>query len=102
MEDLSSFKAKYPDLARVNIKGFCLIFNIGFMLGYLKGSQAPTISALDQRQFKTLILSDEHELKKDWDAEPDLRCEWENNFDAYRGFVELHMAKIIKVNIRKT
>ena len=38
---------------------------------------------LDRRLSKKLLLSRELKLKKIWDADPDLRYNWRNNFEAY-------------------
>lgn len=109
MKKLSSFKKKYPDVATVNIKKFILIFNRGLAAGFLarshlsaqgKAGDSAKIKAI-QRQLEIVFNADKHRVKKDWDGDTALRAMWEDNFDAYLGFVELGIAGHMKVTVRK-
>lgn len=99
---MSSFKTKHPDVRKINIEIFCLIFNAGMAAGIIKGGSGVP-SKVDTIQLKTLFAADEHKVMVDWDSDADLRATWgEGNFDAYLGFVELGIAGRMKVVIQKT
>lgn len=101
MKDLGSFKTKYPDVLKVNIEIFCLIFDAGMTAGIIKGRTEARIDTLDQRQLESLRAADEAKVKADWDKDPALRSVWMKNFEAYLAFVELGISDRIKVVSRK-
>ena len=107
--EISSFKTKYPDVATINIKKFIMIFNRGLAAGILARSHLSAQgkagnSELDatQRQLENVFNADNHKVMAMWDDDAALRAEWQNNFDAFLGFVELDLSGHMRVTVRKT
>lgn len=102
MKNLSSYRKKEPDIRRINIEKFILIFNRGLAAGLtVKQTGNHALVKKIQHDLKNVFNANGHEVRVLWENDPALRSEWQDNFDAFLGFVELDVTGHMRVVVGK-